>query len=42
MVHLWPEGYDTMPWSAHVNDKLEDKLHAIVCDVQERGAQQAL
>jgi len=22
---------DTTPWSAHVKDKLEDRLHALVC-----------
>jgi hypothetical protein len=29
--NLWPESQDTMPWTAHVKDKLEDRLHALVC-----------
>jgi hypothetical protein len=29
--NLWPESQDTMPWNAHVKDKLEDRLHALVC-----------
>src|SRR5713101_7968165 len=29
--NLWPESYDTTPWNAHVKDKLEDRLHALVC-----------
>jgi hypothetical protein len=29
--NLWPESYDTMPWNAHTKDKLEDRLHALVC-----------
>jgi hypothetical protein len=29
--NLWPESYDTTPWNAHIKDKLEDRLHAIVC-----------
>src|SRR5438067_9554474 len=28
---LWPGSYDTTPWNAHVKDKLEDRLHALVC-----------
>jgi hypothetical protein len=29
--NLWPQSYDTLPWNAHVKDKLEDRLHALVC-----------
>jgi hypothetical protein len=29
--NLWPESYRTEPWNAHVKDKLEDRLHALVC-----------
>jgi hypothetical protein len=30
-ANLWPESYDTSPWNAHVKDKLEDRLHSLVC-----------
>jgi hypothetical protein len=29
--NLWVESFDTMPWNAHVKDRLEDRLHALVC-----------
>lgn len=29
--NLWPQSYLTKPWNAHVKDKLEDKLHSLVC-----------
>jgi hypothetical protein len=29
--NLWPQSYVTMPWNAHVKDRLENKLHALVC-----------
>lgn len=29
--NLWPEPYTGTIWSAHVKDKLENKLHALVC-----------
>jgi hypothetical protein len=29
--NLWVESYDTLPWNAHLKDKLEDRLHALVC-----------
>src|SRR5262249_44533927 len=29
--NLWPESYWTEPWNAHVKDKLEDRLHNLVC-----------
>jgi hypothetical protein len=32
--NLWPESYLTQPWNAHVKDRLEDRLHALVCDGQ--------
>jgi len=32
--NLWPQSYRTHPWNAHVKDKLEDRLHAMVCDGQ--------
>jgi hypothetical protein len=30
-ANLWPQSYDTTPWNAHVKDKLEDRMHALVC-----------
>jgi hypothetical protein len=29
--NLWPESYQSEPWNAHVKDKLEDRLHSLVC-----------
>ena len=29
--NLWPEPYDG-PWNAHIKDKLENRLHKLVCD----------
>lgn len=29
--NLWPQDYTTKPWNAHVKDKLENKLHSLVC-----------
>lgn len=29
--NLWPESYDTQQWNAAVKDKLEDRLHQLVC-----------
>jgi hypothetical protein len=29
--NLWPESYHTRPYNAHVKDKLENALHALVC-----------
>jgi hypothetical protein len=29
--NLWPQPYSGTPWNAHVKDKLENKLHALVC-----------
>jgi hypothetical protein len=30
-ANLWPESYDTILWNARVKDRLEDRLHALVC-----------
>jgi hypothetical protein len=30
-ANLWPQSYDTATWNAHTKDKLEDRLHALVC-----------
>ena len=32
--NLWPESYRTTPWNARVKDRLEDKLHELVCSGQ--------
>jgi len=29
--NLWPESYLTEPWNARVKDKLENRLHQLVC-----------
>jgi hypothetical protein len=29
--NLWPESRDTQPWNADVKDRLEDRLHVLVC-----------
>ena len=29
--NLWPESYTTTPLNAHVKDRLENKLHSLVC-----------
>ena len=29
--NLWPESYLTEPWNARVKDKLENRLHRLVC-----------
>jgi hypothetical protein len=29
--NLWPQSFITHPWNAHVKDKLENKLHELVC-----------
>ena len=29
--NLWPEAYHTRPWNARVKDKLENRLHELVC-----------
>lgn len=30
--NLWPQSFKTVPWNAHLKDKLENKLHQMVCD----------
>jgi len=30
--NLWPESYWTSPWNARVKDRLENRLHELVCD----------
>ena len=32
--NLWPESHRTSPWNAQVKDRLEDKLHEMVCSGQ--------
>jgi hypothetical protein len=32
--NLWPESHRTSPWNAQVKDRLEDKLHELVCSGQ--------
>ena len=31
ITNLWPQSFMTYPWNAHVKDKLENKLHDLVC-----------
>jgi hypothetical protein len=42
--NLWPESHRTLPWNAQVKDRLEGKLHALVCSGQLdlKTAQQAI
>ncbi len=42
--NLWPQSYVTRPWNAHVKDRLENKLHALVCagKLSLRAAQKAI
>lgn len=30
--NLWPESYTTKPFNAHIKDKLENKLHKMICN----------
>jgi hypothetical protein len=32
--NLWPESHRTLPWNAQVKDRLESKLHQLVCSGQ--------
>lgn len=43
-ANLWPESYDTQPWNASVKDRLELKLHRMVCGgrLHVREAQEAI
>ena len=34
--NLWPESHRTSPWNAQVKDRLEAKLHELVCSGQTR------
>lgn len=29
--NLWPQSFVTQPWNAHKKDRLENRLHALVC-----------
>jgi hypothetical protein len=42
--NLWPESHRTLPWNAQVKDRLESKLHQLVCSGQLdlKTAQQAI
>jgi hypothetical protein len=42
--YLWPESHRTAPWNAQVKDRLEGKLHELVCDgkIDLKTAQQAI
>jgi hypothetical protein len=42
--NLWPESHQTSPWNAQVKDRLEGKLHELVCSGQLdlKTAQQAI
>jgi hypothetical protein len=30
--NLWPESYRISPWNARVKDRLENRLHELLCD----------
>jgi hypothetical protein len=30
-ANLWPQSYDTARWNAHSKDRLENRLHVLVC-----------
>ncbi len=32
ITNLWPQSYLTKPWNAHVKDRLENRLHKLVCN----------
>ena len=42
--NLWPESYKTQPWNARVKDRLENKLHSMVCngEIDLKTAQQEI
>ena len=42
--NLWPESHRTSPWNAQVKDRMEGKLHELVCDgkIDLKTAQQAI
>jgi hypothetical protein len=29
--NLWPESYDTELWNVHTKDRIENRLHTLVC-----------
>lgn len=43
-ANLWPQSYDTSPWNAAVKDRLELKLHELVChrELEIQEAQRAI
>jgi len=44
LKNLWPQSYETSPYNAHVKDKLENKLHQMVCkgEIDLKMAQHAI
>lgn len=42
--NLWPQSYKTQPYNAHVKDRLENKLHDLMCSgqISVQEAQQAI
>jgi hypothetical protein len=44
LKNLWPESHRSSPWNTQVKDRLEDKLHELVCSGQLdlKTAQQAI
>ena len=30
-ANLWPQSHDSRPWNAHLKDRLENRLHEMVC-----------
>jgi hypothetical protein len=30
-LNLWPQSYETQPLNAHVKDKLENRMHSLIC-----------
>ncbi|MBW0000331.1 MAG: hypothetical protein JO015_14620 [Verrucomicrobia bacterium] len=42
--NLWPQSYRTRPWNARVKDRLENRLHELVCSgkLDLKTAQQAI
>jgi hypothetical protein len=42
--NLWPQSYETSPYNARVKDRLENKLHKMVCEgaIDLRTAQRAI
>jgi hypothetical protein len=31
ITNLWPQSYTTYPWNAHSKDRLENKMHKLIC-----------